>query len=69
MQRMSVDTAPNPTMMRVIASLSREIWQGAHVVGQELAQEVVQGVQGAGRNLMDVLFVDLRDTGRMNVQR
>ena len=41
----------------------------AHVVSQELAQEVVQRVQGAGRNLMDVLFVDLRDTGRMNVQR
>ena len=39
------------------------------MVGQELAQDVVQGVQGAGRNLMDVLFVDLRDTGRMNVQR
>ena len=31
-----------------------------------MAQEVVQG---AGRNLMDVLFLDLRDTGRMNVQR
>ena len=58
---MFVGTALNPTMMRVTASLSRGIRQGV--------QEEAQGVQGVGGNLMGVLFVDLRDIGKMSVLR